>query len=112
MDLEVQAEAVETGRQELALWLAKHGILDVHVFLSKVRACLGVADLFQLGCGKLTDLKLLGTDEYTELKELGASAFLLKRLQAAITAGAALAYRLCSELLQAFIYTWAARSWM
>jgi hypothetical protein len=43
MDLEVQAEAIETGRLELSSWLATHALLDVHVFLTKVRACLIVA---------------------------------------------------------------------
>ena len=44
MDLEVQANAMETGRQEIALWLAGHGILDAHAHLSEVRAVLRVAE--------------------------------------------------------------------
>ena len=39
MDLDVQAEEVQSGQQELALWLAGHGIPNVHVHLSQVRAC-------------------------------------------------------------------------
>ena len=34
----------------------------------------------------MSDLKLLDTEEYSELSTLGASAFLLKKLRAAISA--------------------------
>jgi hypothetical protein len=44
------------------------------------------AVLWQLGCDKLIDLKLLETADYSELSGYGASAFLLKKLKAAISA--------------------------
>ena len=44
MDVEVQASALEAGRQELALWLTGYGILDAQDYLFKVRSLLRVSE--------------------------------------------------------------------